>query len=141
MGLNNCLENGGRIASRTGQWAGAIECGRKRDDTGVADVTASGLEADDATERSGNANGTSGVCSNAAVAKAGGKGSGRTSAGAAGDAREIPGISDRAEVGIVGRHPVGELMHVRLAKKDSAGFFQENNDLGVVLWNEVFQDF
>src|SRR5437016_373374 len=137
MGLNNCLENGGRIASRTGQRAGRIECGRKRDDTGVADVTASGLEADDAAEGCGDADGAAGIGADAAVAKAGGHGGGRSSTRAAGYARGVPGIARGAVVGVVGGHTVGELVHICLAKKDSARFSQENNDLGVVLWNEI----
>jgi hypothetical protein len=81
-----------------------------------------GFKADDATERSGNSDGTSGVRADAAETEASGDGRGRAATGAAGDARDIPRIMDGTVVRVVGCDAVGEFVHVGLAKKNGAGF-------------------
>src|SRR5260370_37082021 len=95
-------ENGIKQQSRIGggarQRTDAIEAGRKGNDVGDGDAADRGLEPDDAAEGCRDADGAAGVRANAAVAKAGGNGCGRTSAGTAGDAGAIPGITRGPEV-------------------------------------------
>src|SRR5882724_6175644 len=125
---------------RSGERAGAIEQRRKWDDALARNAAPGWFQPDDAAECGGDANGASCVCPDAAEAEAGGDGSGGPATRAAGNAREIPGIADRAEVRVVGCDAVSELVHVGFAKKDSACVFELRDDHGVFLWNEVTQD-
>ncbi len=120
--------------------ADAIEARRKRNHAIDADAAESGFEADDAAERSGNADGAAGVRADAAVAKAGGDGGSGTAAGTSRNARKIPGIVDGAVVRVVAGDAVGELVHVGLAKDDGACFFELCDDCGIVLGMN-FQEF
>src|SRR5207245_8581602 len=97
--------------------------------------------ADDAAECGGDADRAAGVRADAAGAKARSNGGRRAAARAARNAREIPGITNGTEVGIVGSDAVSELMHVGLAKEDRTGFFELCDNLGVVLGYKVFEDF
>jgi len=47
---------------------------------------------------------------------------------------------DRAVVRVIRRHAVGKFVHIGLAENDGARLFQLNDDLGVVLRNEIFQN-
>ena len=99
-----------------GERANAIELGRKRDDAIYADTVERGFEANDAAKSGWDADGTAGIAADAAIAKAGGYGCGRATAGASGNAREIPRIVDGAEVRVVACNAVGEFVHVGLAE-------------------------
>ncbi len=109
-------------------------------DAFTGDAAPTWLEAYDTAERSRNADGAPSIRANAAVAQTGSNGGGGTSTRAARDAREIPRIADGAVVRIVRCYAVGELMHVGLAEDDSSRLFQLNNNFGVVLRNEIFQN-
>src|SRR5580693_1035673 len=127
----------GGVADGASQRAGAIERGREWDDAFTRDTAPGGLEANDATEGSGDADGAARVRADAAVAKARGDCGGGTSAGAAWDAFEIPGIADGPEVGIVGCDAVGELVHVGLAEQDRARLFKLCDDWCIVFGNKI----
>src|SRR6266478_4389155 len=129
------------VAHISGQWASAIEQRRKRDDSFARNAAPGWFQSSDAAECGGDANGASRVCPDAAEAEAGSDGRGGPAARASGNARQIPGIADRTVVGIVGRHAVGEFVHVGFAKKDSACVFELRDDRGVFFRNEVAQDF
>src|SRR5207247_11225733 len=94
----------------------------------------------DAGKGGRNAYGAAGVRTNAAIAKACCNCRCGTAAGASGDAREVPGISHRTVVRIVGRHAVSELVHVGLAEEHCTGIFELGDDAGVVRGYEIFQN-
>ena len=99
------------------------------------------LEADDAAERSRNADGAASVGADAAIAEAGGDGGSGATAGTAGNAREIPGIVDGAVVRVVAGDAVGELVHVGFADDDGACILELADDCGIFRGNEILQNF
>src|SRR5882724_11258814 len=126
---------------RSGERAGGIEQRRKWDDAFARNAAPGWFQSGDAAECGGDAYGASRVCADASVAESRcNRGSGAP-ARASGNAREIPGIADRAEVGIVGGNAVSELMHVGLAEENGASMFELCDDCGVFFWNEFAQDF
>src|SRR5260370_16543079 len=70
-----------------------------------------GFKADDATEGSGDADGATSVRADAAETETGGNGGRGSSAGAARDARKIPGLMAGAVLGGVGSHAQREFLH------------------------------
>jgi len=120
---------------------GAIEFWRERDNAVHADAAKRGFEADNAAERGGNADGAAGVGADAAVAEARSDSRCGAATGAAGDAREVPRIVDGAEVGVVGSNAVGELVQVGFAEEDGASLFELRDEGGVVLGDEVGENF
>src|ERR1700676_834591 len=114
-----------------------MEPWRKRNDAFHTDAAKSWFEADDAAESSRNANGTTSVAPNAAVAEACGNGGSGAAAGAAWNARWIPRVVYGAVVRIVAGDAVGELVHVGFAENDRASFLELCDDRGVVLRNEL----
>jgi hypothetical protein len=135
------IEEESGVGDGARQRANAIKAGRERNHAGDGDAAEGGFEADDAAERGGDADGAAGVRADAAVAEARRDGGRRAAAGAAGNAGEIPRIAHGTEVGIIGSDAIGELVHVGLAEEDRTGFFELRDDLGVVLGNEIFQNF
>ena len=63
-----------RVVDGAGERADAIQFGRKRDYAFDADAAEGGLQANDAAEGSGNADGAAGIRADAAIAEAGGDG-------------------------------------------------------------------
>ena len=135
------IEEHGGVGGGTRQGADAIETGRKWNDVGDGNAPEGGFEADDAAEGGRDADGAPSIRADTAAAQTGGNRCRRTSAGTAGNAGKIPRIARGAEVRIVGGDAVGEFVEVGLAEDDDPSFFELGDQGGIVLGNEVLQDF
>src|SRR5260370_6683724 len=118
-----------------------MEALRKRQAAFGGDAADTGLEADNATKRSGYADRSSGIRADAAIAESRGNGGRGAAAGAAGNAREVPGIAGWTVVRVIGGYAVREVVKIGLAEKDRARFPELGPNLRIVLRNEVLQDF
>src|SRR6266852_6485950 len=114
---------------------------RKRHDAFGGNAADDGLEADDAAKACGDANRSSGVGANAAVAESGGNGCRGAAAGAAGNARKIPGIARWAIVRVVGGDAVSKFVEIGFAEEDGAGFLELGPDYGVMQRDEILENF
>src|SRR5712691_9973763 len=95
---------------------------RERHDTFDGNATDTGLEADDAAEGSGDADGSSSVRADAAIAESRGNGCRRAAAGTAGNAVQVPRVSRRSVMRILGGDAVREFVKIGFAEKDRARF-------------------
>src|SRR6202035_3205365 len=85
--------------------------------------------------------GAAGICADAAVAEAGRDRGCGAATGAAGNAREVPGIAGGTVVRVVGGYAVGEFVEIGFAEEDGAGFFELGPDYGVMQRDKIFQNF
>jgi len=99
------------------------------------------LEADDAAQRSRDANRATGVGADCGGTKSRSNGCRRATARAAGNARGVPRIAGRAVMGIVRGHAVGKFVEIRFAENNRAGGFETCGDLRVFFRNKFLQKF
>src|SRR6266852_8656781 len=95
---------------------------RERHDTFDGNATDTGLEANDAAEGSGDADGAACVCADAAVAETCSYCCRRAAAGTAGNAVQVPRVSRRSVMRILGGDAVREFVKIGFAEKDRARF-------------------
>jgi hypothetical protein len=117
-----------------------VEGRREWKDALEGDETERRLEASDGATRGRNTDRATRVRAERRVREAGGEGRRRSSARTARDAPGGDRVGNGAEVGVLRRDPVGELVEVRLPDVDVAGAFQTDDSLGRAGRNVVGED-
>lgn len=136
----DCVEKKSGVLHCARQRADNIERLRQRNHVFWIYAADSRLEPDNAAKRSRNADGSTGIRSDASVTKASCQRRRRTATRASRDAFGIPGIARGAIVGILRGDTVGKLMHVGFAQNDRSRILQRGNYRGVVKRHKVVQD-
>ena len=122
----HCLEQEGGVLDVAAEGAGLVERGGEGDDAEARAAAVGGLDAGDAAEGGGLADGAAGVGAGGGECYAGRHGGSRAAGAAARDQGGVvgglgPGVADGAVVGgHVGRAH-GELVEIGLAERDGAG--------------------
>jgi hypothetical protein len=133
------VKSGTGAATLVESWGSWPEMALRR--RAARDAAVSGLEADAATEGGGLADGPAGVGAEGGVGFAGGDYGGGPSAGAAGDAGEVPRIGGDANAGVFRGGAHGELVHVGAAKGDGASGAKAGDGGGIVGGDIAVEDF
>ena len=121
------LEQGGAVRDRAGHRADVVEARRQRETTIRRHEVVGRLEADDAAARSRDPDRATGIRSERRVGETRSEGGRRAAARAARDAAGCGGIRHRAEVRVLRRDSVGELVQVGLADVGVAGGLEPQN--------------
>src|SRR5262245_56137523 len=104
----------------------------ERNDSTQTDAAIRWLQTNDAAQRGGNPNGTTGVGAHRSKAHTQSHSAGGSSTRSATDSLWIPRIARRAVVRIHARHAEGEFMQIRFADDRHPGTFQFVNDGSVL---------
>ena len=135
------LGQGGRVGNRAGDGADLVQ-GRGHGHQAVTRHRAvGGLRADRAGHERGLADRAARVGTEGQGHHVGRNSRGRATAGTAGDTLGVPWVLGRAEGGMLGGRPHGELVHVGLADDGQASFLDLGGDGRVVGRLPVAQDF
>ena len=134
------FSQGGRVGDRAGDGADLVQ-GRGHGHQAVTRHRAvGGLRADRAGHERGLADRAARVGTEGQGHHVGRNSRGRATAGTAGDTLGVPRVLGRAERGVLGGRPHGELVHVGLADDGQAGFLDLGGDGRVVGRLPVAQD-
>ena len=125
---------------RAGHRPRRVEAGGEREDAVRRQQPPGRLEADDSAARRREADGAGAVGPEREVTETDGERSPVPAAGAAGDPTGVQRIHDRAEVRVVRRDPVGELVEVRLAHDGVAGLLEHRHAGRRALGHVVAED-
>ena len=128
-----------RIFGRARQRADLVEAAGERHQTVAADAAVGRLQPGDAAQAGRLANRAAGVGADRQRRhrrRDAGRGA---AAGAAGNARQVPGIARLLEGRVLGRAAHGELVHVRVADQHGVGRLEPLDHRGVVGRREVLE--
>ena len=136
----NSLQRDGRIAHRTRQRAHVIEREIERHHAVAAHAAAGGLESHGSAERRRDANRAAGIAAHGHENHFRRDRRARSAARSAGDALGIPGIANGAEVRIIRRDAISQLMHAGFADEHRAGRCELFDHGGIAIGNMVEED-
>ena len=133
-------EHLGDVGDRPRHRADRVERGADRERAPGRHQPVGGPQRAHAVERRRDADGAAGVGPERAEAQVGAERGARAAAGAARDAVGVPRVAAGAEVRVVGRRAVGELVQRDLAEDDGARGAQAPHDLRVLVGDAVGEE-
>ncbi len=136
----DCFQKEGGVKNVMCEGADLIQRAAVGDQAEARHAAIGWLEADDAAQAGGQANGAAGVGAKGQGRHASRHRRGRAAAGAARYAFQVPGIARHLVSAVLGGRAHGELVEIGLAQENRIRLAQFADDMGIIRRHEVFEN-